>query len=184
MNNSKTNVSIIQKPIIISFIGMMASGKTKIGKKVSKHFNFTFYDIDEIIEKKYKMTVTKIFKNLGEKTFREEERFVIKNKIKSIILNNENAIVSLGGGGFDNTDTRKFLLNSSFVIWLDCPVEILINRIGDTKNRPMLRGNISQSLSKLMEKRKKYYNKAHIKFDTSIYSSKQIIMKIKEKLNV
>ena len=91
MNNSKTNVSIIQKPIIISFIGMMASGKTKIGKKVSKHFNFTFYDIDEIIEKKYKMTVTKIFKNLGEKTF--TWRHWIFNAKSGILLAEAEALV-------------------------------------------------------------------------------------------
>ena len=48
----------------------------------------------------------------------------------------------------------------------------------------MLQGNITQNLNGLLKKRKKNYNEAHMKFDTSTNSSKQIIMKIKEKLNV
>ncbi len=184
MNNSTRNLKTSPKPKIISFIGMMGSGKTKIGESLSKNINYSFYDIDEIIEKKYKLTITEIFENFGEKVFREEEKVIIQNKIKNIVSNCEMAVVSLGGGGFDNSDTRKLLLNTTIVIWLDCPTEILLNRLGDAKTRPMLKGNISESLNNLLKKRKKNYNEAHLKFDTSTFSSKQIIMKIKDRFNV
>tara|TARA_B100001741_G_scaffold154427_1_gene127515 strand:+ start:66 stop:620 length:555 start_codon:yes stop_codon:yes gene_type:complete len=182
-NSKKIQINSI-KPTIISFIGMMGSGKTKMGKSLSKYINYNFYDIDEIIEQKFKMTITKIFQKFGEKVFREKERIIIKNKIQNIILNDECAIVSLGGGGFEHYDTRKLLLKKTFVIWLDCPIDILLNRLGDAKTRPMLQGNITHNLNGLLKKRKKNYNEAHMKFDTSTNSSKQIIMKIKEHFNV
>ena len=109
MNNSKKIQINSIKPTIISFIGMMGSGKTKMGKSLSKYINYNFYDIDEIIEQKFKMTITKIFQKFGEKVFREKERIIIKNKIQNIVVNDECAVVSLGGGGFEHYDTRKLL---------------------------------------------------------------------------
>ena len=48
------------------FIGMMGSGKTTIGKIVSKKLNKRFIDIDQQIELEEKMTITDIFQKKGE----------------------------------------------------------------------------------------------------------------------
>ena len=44
--------------------------------------------------------------------------------------NKEKVIISLGGGGFDNEDTRKLLLDNTKVIWLNTPLDILVKRVG------------------------------------------------------
>ena len=183
MNNSNKNHLTLVKPIIISFIGMMGSGKTKIGKKISQRLNYKFYDIDTIIEKKNKMKISTIFENFGESFFRDEEMKTISRKIKKIHLQKENTIISLGGGGFENISTRKLLLDTTFVVWLDCPLNVLMQRVGNAKNRPMLKDKILDNLSTLLKKRKNNYNEAHIKFDTSKCSSEHIIKKIKEQFN-
>ena len=41
----------------IVFLGMMGSGKTSIGKLVSKKLELNFFDIDQKIEEKFKMTI-------------------------------------------------------------------------------------------------------------------------------
>ena len=41
----------INQPLIL--MGYMGSGKTSIGKKISKILNVNFFDIDELVEKKY-----------------------------------------------------------------------------------------------------------------------------------
>ena len=51
MNSPNKNHLMSIKPTIISFIGMMGSGKTQIGKNISHNLNYKFYDIDTIIEK-------------------------------------------------------------------------------------------------------------------------------------
>ena len=53
------------------FLGMMGSGKTSIGSIVSKKLNIDFIDIDQEIEKKVGIAISKIFENEGEKYFRE-----------------------------------------------------------------------------------------------------------------
>ena len=63
----------------IVFLGMMGSGKTSIGILISKKLNLQFYDIDQIIEKELKMSISDIFNTRGEKFFRDlEERTTLK----------------------------------------------------------------------------------------------------------
>ena len=61
-------------------LGMMAVGKSTLGKIVAKKHDLTFIDTDLNIEKKNSMTVSEIFKKKGEKFFRlEEEREVLES---------------------------------------------------------------------------------------------------------
>ena len=48
------------------FLGMMGSGKSSIGLIVSKKMKIEFIDIDEEIEKKLGMKISKIFEIQGE----------------------------------------------------------------------------------------------------------------------
>ena len=50
----------------IVFLGMMGSGKTTVGKMISKKLNINFYDIDHEIENKTKQSIKDIFKKKGE----------------------------------------------------------------------------------------------------------------------
>ena len=47
----------------IFLIGMMGSGKTSVGKFLSKQLNIPIIDSDSYIIEKLKMTTEKIFKN-------------------------------------------------------------------------------------------------------------------------
>ena len=46
---------------IITFIGMMGTGKSKFGRLVAGHLSYNFYDIDTLIEKDQKNTIKNIF---------------------------------------------------------------------------------------------------------------------------
>ena len=181
--NKSTKISFSDtKPKIVTLVGMMGSGKTKFGKFLSKKLKFDFYDIDEVIEAKLQTPISEIFKNFGEKYFRNSEKKVINSMIKDICYNKKNSILSLGGGSFDDHSTRKLLLSQSLVIWLHCSIEILVNRVGDGRKRPMLKENIEGNLKKLLIKRKKFYEKAHIKFDTTKISYNDFLEKIKKQI--
>ena len=88
--------------------------------------------------------------------------------------------ISIGGGGFDNPDTRSLLLKYTKVIWLNTSISTLIKRVGDASKRPMIQGDIKASLNKILKKRTKHYLLAHYKLDTDTLSTKQIIDKIIE----
>ena len=179
--NKKFKFSSIQ-PKIISLIGMMGAGKTQFGKFLSKKLDYQFYDIDMNIQQKFKHTINEIFEKYGEEFFRDEEKKIISFIFKKIIRERKNSIVSLGGGGFNNQKTQQLLLSNSFVIWLSCPIEILVKRIGDGKDRPMLNSNIKENLEKLLKTREKFYNKAHFKLDTAENSVKEMSSKIIQNL--
>ncbi len=152
---------------IISLVGMMGTGKSKFGETLSKNLTFRFYEIDDIIEENFQMPISSIFSKFGEKCFRDEEKETIKNIVSKILKNKENSVISTGGGSFDNLDTRKLLLSNSLVIWLNCPIDILVKRIGSSKKRPMLKDNVKENLKKISQKRELFYKKAHVSFDTS-----------------
>ncbi len=64
----------------IVLIGMMGSGKSSIGKILSKKLSLNFIDIDKKIEESEKLTVSEIFKKNGENYFRKiEEKISLKS---------------------------------------------------------------------------------------------------------
>ena len=174
LNADHTNLSYDK----ITLVGMMGTGKSKFGRLVANNLNLNFYDIDSLIEKKCKTTIKLIFQKYGELFFREVEKETIKNLIFKINKNNEKVIISLGGGGFDNSETRQLLLNNTFVIWLNTPLNILVQRVGNGSKRPMIKGDTRDAIEKLLKKREKFYNLCHYQFNTNKLSQNQITEKI------
>ena len=163
---------------IITLIGMMGTGKSKFGRLVAKNLNFNFCDTDIIIEKKFRSTIKELFQKNGELFFRKIEQETIKDLISNQIKRNEKIILSIGGGAFDNQETRKLLLKNTKVIWLNTPTDILVERLGDGSKRPMIKGNIKTSICKLLKKRTKYYALSHYELNTAKLDQKQVTQKI------
>ncbi len=163
---------------MISLVGMMGSGKSTFGKFLSEKLTYNFYDIDQIIEQKFKISVNKIFEKYGEKYFRDEEKKIIEKTILEIKKNNQNSIISTGGGSFMNYKSRKLLLSNSLVVWLNCPIDDLVKRIGKTNKRPLVKEDIKINLEKIFNKREKFYMKAHSKINTSENSFDEMAKKV------
>lgn len=163
---------------IITFIGMMGAGKSKFGRLIANDLNYVFHDTDSIIEKNCNITIRDMFLYNGEKFFRKVEQSTIKELILNILQSNQNSVVSIGGGAFDNLYTRKLLLKNTRVIWLNTPINILVNRVGDGSKRPMIKGNIKKSISELLNKRIQYYSLCHDQLDTVNLNQNQIVEKI------
>ena len=120
-------------------LGMMAVGKTTLGKIVAKKQGLKFIDIDENIEKKNSMTINEIFKKKGEKFFRaEEEKEVSKS------LGKNNCVIALGGGAFINKTIRENILNNAISIWLSVDIKTLYKRTKWSQKRPLLKEENNQ----------------------------------------
>ena len=163
---------------LITLIGMMGAGKTKFGYLVAKKLNFNFYDTDAIIEKKFNVPIKDLFTIHGELFFRKVEKEEIHSIINRVKIRKEKAVISIGGGAFDNLYTRNLLLKDTKVIWLNTPIDTLVNRIGDGSKRPMLKGDIKTSINAILKKRIKYYILSHYKLDTDQLSKKEITNQI------
>ena len=141
----------------ICIMGLMGSGKSMIGKDLSKYLNFKFYDTDKEIELKTKKSINEIFKEDGEFHFRKlEEKICIK------LLNQNNCVISLGGGSIINKEIRKSIKENSFSIYLQVKLNNLASRLKSSKKRPLLNNDISKIkiLKNIFDNRKKFYENA------------------------
>ena len=152
---------------------MMGVGKSTVGKELSKKLGYKFIDMDNLIEKKENMTITKIFRVKGENYFRK-----IEEKICLKILKFNNKIISLGGGSFLNNKIREEIQNNHVSFWLNWNTSTIIRRIKKNKNRPILKGMSENEIHKLIIKRKKIYEKAHLKINCENLNKNEIINKI------
>ncbi len=157
----------------IVLLGMMGSGKSTIGYLLSNKVNLNFYDIDKIIEEEEGLKITEIFKIKGENYFRK-----IEEKICLKILKFNKKIISLGGGSFLNNKIREEILKNHVSFWLNWNTSTIITRIKKNKNRPILKDMSENEISKLIIKRKKIYEKAHLKINCENLSKSEIINKI------
>lgn len=159
---------------MIYMVGFMASGKTHWGRLIAEKLHREFIDLDEILEKEYSMSIAEMFSQWGEEEFRKIE----SEKLKSIQAGEK--VVSTGGGTpcyFDNMD---FLLEHGKVIFLNTPLDVLLQRISDEKaKRPVISQisdkNLESEISKLLEKRREMYANAHITVDTANSTIEEVI---------
>ena len=157
----------------IVFLGMMGSGKTSIGTLFSKKLNLDFFDVDNYIEKDQDMKISLIFKEKGEKFFRE-----LEEKITLNILKKRGVVIALGGGAFMNSKIRKEILINHFSFWLNLDSQILIKRIISSKKRPIAFNSTKNELVKIIKKRANFYAKALYKVDCGNLTKIEIVNKI------
>lgn len=164
----------------IVLIGMPSCGKTTIGLALSKVLaDYTFIDTDDFIEKTYGMTIAEIFKKHSEDYFRKLEYDAIK-----LVCSGKKKIISIGGGAFENPDSRCTLLNFGKVFYLKSDLDILYYRVSDDITRPLLQAeNPKKVLEELLRKREMNYLKAHCIIDTSELEQDDVVNKILENLD-
>tara|TARA_B100000674_G_C37331494_1_gene685505 strand:- start:79 stop:591 length:513 start_codon:yes stop_codon:yes gene_type:complete len=137
------------------FLGMMGSGKSSIGYLVARKLKFNFVDIDNEIEIILKKSIKKIFEEEGEDYFRKIEEHTTLKKLK---LNS--TVISLGGGAFINKNIRNEILKNHLSFWLNWDKKIILDRIKNSKKRPLAINASDNELINLIKKRYNIYSKA------------------------
>ncbi len=163
----------VKKNLVLT--GMMGSGKSTIGKNLSKNLKMDFADTDNIIEQKLSLSVSKIFEIKGEEFFRMMEEKEIQE-----LINKTNIIIALGGGAFMNKTIREKIKINAFSVWLDLDISELYKRTKINKKRPLLVDMSEDDLKKLYDRRKKIYSLADFKIDCNNKNKDEITEEIKE----
>tara|TARA_B100000927_G_scaffold264534_1_gene236719 strand:+ start:210 stop:731 length:522 start_codon:yes stop_codon:yes gene_type:complete len=159
----------------ICLIGMPGSGKSTIGKQLSKKLKYAFFDIDEEIEKQEKIKIKDIFSIKGEDYFRTVETAIFNE-----IINKRRIVISTGGGLIiKNLDKLKI----SFNIYLYCDVNILTQRASRNNLRPLLNEDTSLQMKNLFNERKEIYNMAADITINATINQKNTISEILKEIN-
>lgn len=157
----------------------MGVGKTTVGQLVAQKLNRKFIDTDEEIEKEYGIATSEIFKKFGEKAFREREKSLITS-----LCEQNNLVLSLGGGAFLQEEIRNVCLSSCIVIFLDLSFEKWRDRINlIIESRPVLNGKSIEEMEELFYKRQEIYSNHHIKVDTDNKEVEDIADQISKSLD-
>jgi shikimate kinase len=157
------------------FLGMMGSGKSSIGLLVAKKLKLDFIDIDNEIEKDSGLSIKNIFEIKGEEYFRNLEEKITLKKLKF-----NSTVISLGGGAFENKNIRKEVLKNHITFWLNWTSQILLNRIKNSKKRPLAFNSTDNELIDLIKKRSNTYSKALYEIKCDRLSKNEITKKILE----
>ena len=159
----------------IILIGMMGAGKSSIGKNLAVKISASFIDVDEYIQHKYNSTISQIFETEGEDFFRQIEA----NTFSEIINNNENVIISTGGGTPLNQNCHHIFTENK-VIFLDAFPDILFERATRRKNdRPLMKTLDYKKFEQLyIDRRKIYSSFSNLTVDTSNIEIRDVVKKI------
>jgi len=144
----------------IYLIGMMGSGKSTVGKTLSKKMHKPFIDLDSEIEKGIGNNISEIFDIDGEEQFRKMETKQLKQYSKSI--------VACGGGIILKNENRDFINENGITILLTASMEELSHRLSNSGNRPLLSdNNTEEALTRLwLERQMNYLNTADFTIET------------------
>ena len=170
----------------IILVGYMGSGKTTVGKALSKEMGMMFYDLDWYIESRIRKTVSELFAERGEEAFRKIEYNMLHE-----VAEFEDVIISCGGGTpcfFDNMD---YLNQQGDVVYLKATPETLYKHLLMAKvERPLLKGKSPEELiayiTEHLKEREPFYQKARHTVDVTLLNNYDkiniTVEKIKEQL--
>jgi len=144
----------------IYLIGYMGCGKSTLGRKLAKHLNLQFVDMDHYIEERNCKSVPQIFAEDGEVEFRKKERKALEELSEFTDI-----VIATGGGApcfFDNMD---WMNKTGQTIYLNISPKILANRLLKSKTeRPLIKGKSREELVRFIDetlnKRNEFYTQA------------------------
>jgi shikimate kinase len=165
MNKSQSS----DAPIFI--VGFMGAGKTTVGQVLAKELGYDFIDLDNAIALQTGKSVQQIFLELGEAEFRWLETEAIRS-----CRNLVSSVVALGGGAYVSQENRDLLRGIGKTIWLDCPLDVCLQRIRDNKSRPLL--GDEEAMRTLLDKRIDSYSQADYVVNSDELSPEQLANEI------
>ena len=137
----------------IIFVGLMGSGKTTIGKQVSKSLDMEFFDTDHAVEVKTGVNIATIFELEGEEGFRLREHNLLVD-----LIDNQKKVIATGGGIVLNGENRKLLRQLGTVVYLRSNIKDLILRLKNDKTRPLIQNvNLDEKFNELFKQRDPLY---------------------------
>jgi shikimate kinase len=169
----------------IIVLGYMASGKSTIGKEISKKLELNFIDLDAYISEREKTSISEIFKTKGEIYFRKMESIYLKE-----LLNfEEDFVLSLGGGTPCYANNMELIHSSKAKsIYMQASIPTLASRLIEEKSkRPLVsdleNDKISEFVAKHLFERRFFYEQASLTLNTENKSIAEIVSEINLALN-
>ncbi len=166
-------------PKNLVLIGFMGSGKSTVGRELHHRLGYPLVDMDHVIEQRAGKSIAEIFASEGEEKFREMETALLEELFDPSA---PRRIISTGGGVVGRKRNRELLRSLGYVVWLQAPMEVILQRTSKNRDRPLLRTeDPATRITSLLGTRDPLYNEtAHLKLDTKGLDCEEIAIGILE----
>ncbi|CAH1207001.1 Shikimate kinase [Paenibacillus plantiphilus] len=154
----------------IVLIGFMGTGKSTVSELLAERLSCEAVDIDAVIIEREGMPISDIFATKGEAAFRTAE----SEALSDVLQREHMGVIATGGGAVLASQNREMMLKFGFVVNLHASAELIIERVSQDTSRPLLQGDVSQRVHKLLEDRKHAYDFAHCTIDTESMTPAQV----------
>ena len=155
----------------VYLVGMMAVGKTTVGRHLASRLGFTFHDSDQFIESRAGADISWIFELEGEERFRDREQQVIDE-----LTRRDRVVLATGGGAVLREANRAVLRERGIVIYLRSGTDLIVERTRSDRRRPLLQvDDVREQIETLAAERGPLYDSvAHLAITVDRRSPKAI----------
>jgi shikimate kinase len=149
--------------LILFLVGMPGSGKSTVGRQLSRRLGLPFFDSDQVIEQRLGCSIREYFAREGEAAFRDVEAQVLAD-----LAGGAAAVIATGGGAVLREDNRRAMQQGGKVVYLRSSPEELQRRLRHDTQRPLLQ--VADPVARLRamhaERDPLYREAAHFQIET------------------
>ena len=136
----------------IYLYGAPGSGKSTYARRLAAEKGMPLVDLDAEIERADGRSIREIFAQDGEASFRAKEKAALEKASAS-----HGQVVALGGGALLDEECRRIAESTGRVVFIECPEEVLVERVAASDARPLLSGNAADRMRRLLAARRGHY---------------------------
>ena len=137
----------------VLLIGMMAAGKTSVGRALSAATGWPYLDNDELVHRATGLPTPEVLAAGDEATLRAAEAAALDEALAAPAP----VIAGVAGGVVTDPALCRRVSAGGFVVYLRAPLQVLVERVGSGSGRPWLQGDPEAALGRLFEGRDPVY---------------------------
>lgn len=151
----------LNQPIVL--LGLMGSGKSRLGRMLARAMDVSFYDCDAELELSAGRSAREIFDQIGPEAYEQAENRILKRLISQDGI----SVIATGGGAAIAPDVIDQIFSDTVAIWIRADLELMLDRTSRGLPRPHLTGRDPRPvLQAMIDEYHPVYARAHVTVDT------------------
>jgi 3-dehydroquinate synthase len=155
----------------VALVGLPGSGKSAVGAALARRLGWRHLDTDALVEHRAGRSISEVFAEEGESGFRARELAALREALST----DGPLVMSCGGGLAAQPGAGGLLFDTAWVVWLDAGDTVLLRRLGDAADRPLLRDDPISALQRLRDERAAAHSRAHLRVDVDDWDVEDVV---------